>query len=50
VLDWDGYTERGTLEAPSQLASSVRHVLVNGMPTLRDGAPTGHSAGAVIRR
>jgi N-acyl-D-aspartate/D-glutamate deacylase len=50
VLDWERYGERGTLAAPSQLAQGVRHVLVNGVVTLRDGAATGARAGEVIRR
>ena len=37
--------ERGTTFEPNQLAEGMRHVLVNGVPTLRDGLPTGQRAG-----
>ena len=35
---------------PNQLATGVRHVVVNGAVTLRDGALTGDRAGQVLRR
>jgi N-acyl-D-aspartate/D-glutamate deacylase len=35
---------------PNLLAEGMRHVVVNGVPTLRDGALTGERAGMVVRR
>jgi N-acyl-D-aspartate/D-glutamate deacylase len=50
IFDPNAFAERGTLEAPNQLASGMHHVLVNGVITMRDGAPTGARAGRVLRR
>lgn len=50
VFDPATFAERGTLDAPNRLAAGVRHVLVNGVLTLRDGAPTGARGGRVLRR
>ena len=50
VFDPEAFTERGTVFEPNLLASGMRHVLVNGMPTLTDGRPTGERAGMVLRR
>ena len=50
VFDSDALTERGTTYEPNQLATGVRHVVVNGAVTLRDGALTGDRAGQVLRR
>jgi N-acyl-D-amino-acid deacylase len=50
VFDAEAFAEQGTTFEPNQLASGVRHVLVNGTPTLRDGALTGARAGEVLRR
>lgn len=41
--------ERGTVESPSQLATGMVHVLVNGRIALRDGRLTGARAGTVLR-
>jgi N-acyl-D-aspartate/D-glutamate deacylase len=49
VLDPERFGERGTVFAPSQLAEGVRHLFVNGVATLRDGAPTGARGGRVLR-
>ena len=46
----DAFAERGTTFEPNQLATGVAHVLVNGVHTLRDGAPTGERGGTVLRR
>ena len=35
---------------PNQLATGVRHVVVNGIATLTDGTLTGARAGSVLRR
>lgn len=50
VFDPETFADQGTVEAPNVTAVGVRHVLVNGVPTLRDGAPTGERAGQVLRR
>jgi N-acyl-D-aspartate/D-glutamate deacylase len=50
VFDPLTLTENATTFEPNQLASGVRHVLVNGTPTLVDGALTGQRNGAVLRR
>ena len=50
VFDSDTLTERGTTYEPNQLATGVRHVVVNGAVTLRDGELTGERAGQVLRR
>ena len=42
--------ERGTTFRPNLLAEGVRHVIVNGVQTLRDGQLTGDRAGMVLRR
>ena len=44
------FAERGTTYEPNQLAAGVAHVVVNGVPTLRDGQLTGDRAGMVLRR
>jgi N-acyl-D-aspartate/D-glutamate deacylase len=49
VFDPDGFAERGTVAAPNLTAVGMRHVLVNGILTLRDGKPTGERGGEVIR-
>jgi N-acyl-D-amino-acid deacylase len=35
---------------PNRPAVGMKHVFVNGVATLRDGAPTGKRAGRVLRR
>jgi N-acyl-D-aspartate/D-glutamate deacylase len=50
VFDPDELAERGTTFEPNRLAAGVRHVLVNGVLTLRDGRLTGDRAGEVLRR
>ena len=50
VFDPDGFEERGTTFEPNLLATGMRHVLVNGVPTLRDAQLTGARAGEVLRR
>jgi N-acyl-D-aspartate/D-glutamate deacylase len=49
VLDWNNYGDRGSVEHPSRLAQGIRHLFVNGVPTIKDGAPTGQRAGEVLR-
>jgi N-acyl-D-amino-acid deacylase len=50
VFDPHGFEERGTTFEPNLLAAGMRHVLVNGVPALRDGQLTGARAGEVLRR
>jgi N-acyl-D-amino-acid deacylase len=50
VFDPAAFAERGTTFEPNQLATGVRDVFVNGVPTLRDGRLTGRRAGEVVRR
>jgi N-acyl-D-amino-acid deacylase len=50
VFDPDRFGERGTVFEPNVLAEGMRHVFVNGVPTLRDGEPTGKRGGMVVRR
>jgi N-acyl-D-aspartate/D-glutamate deacylase len=44
------FREAGTLLQPNRLAEGMRHVLVNGVPSLRDGTFTGRRGGRVIRK
>ena len=50
VFDPQAFAERGTVFEPNLLADGMRHVLVNGVPTLTDGELTGNRAGMVLRR
>jgi N-acyl-D-amino-acid deacylase len=50
VFDPGRFAERGTVFEPNVLAEGMRHVIVNGVPTLRDGALTGERGGMVVRR
>jgi len=50
VLDPATIADRATFDQPHQLATGVRHVLVNGAPVLRDGEHTGAKAGRAVRR
>jgi N-acyl-D-amino-acid deacylase len=50
VFDPGAFAERGTVFEPNLIAEGMRHVLVNGVQTLRDGEPTGERAGVVLRR
>lgn len=49
VFDPGNFAERGTTFEPNQTARGMRHVLVNGVFALRDGALTGQRAGHVLR-
>jgi N-acyl-D-amino-acid deacylase len=42
--------DRATFEEPVQTSVGIRHVIVNGIPVLRDGEPTGARPGRGLRR
>jgi N-acyl-D-aspartate/D-glutamate deacylase len=50
VFDADGFQAAASTFEPNQLARGMRHVIVNGVHTLRDGSLTGSRGGQVIRR
>ncbi|HUG54753.1 MAG TPA: D-aminoacylase [Vicinamibacteria bacterium] len=49
VFDPATIADRATYEDPHRLAVGVTHVLVNGVPVLRDGAHTGATPGRALR-
>jgi N-acyl-D-amino-acid deacylase len=49
VFDPATITDHATFDAPQRFATGVRDVLVNGVPALRDGEPTGALPGRVVR-
>jgi N-acyl-D-aspartate/D-glutamate deacylase len=49
VFDADRITDRATFIDPHQYSVGIRHVVVNGVPVLRDGAFTGERPGRVIK-
>ena len=50
IFDPSMFAERGTTLEPNRTAVGMRHVLVNGGFTVRDGALTGQRYGRVLRR
>jgi N-acyl-D-aspartate/D-glutamate deacylase len=44
------FAERGTLENPNQAATGMKHVIVNGVVSRRNGRDTGDHGGVVLRR
>ncbi|HEX6097212.1 MAG TPA: D-aminoacylase [Thermoanaerobaculia bacterium] len=50
VLDPQRVQDRSTYEDPHHFSEGVAHVLVNGVPVLRDGKMTGALPGRVLRR
>jgi N-acyl-D-amino-acid deacylase len=46
----DEVVDRATYEQPPVVAEGMVHVLVNGVPVLRDGVPTGTTPGRGLRR
>jgi N-acyl-D-aspartate/D-glutamate deacylase len=50
VFDPERFAERGTVFEPNLLAEGMKHVVVNGALTLRDGQLTGQRGGMVVRR
>lgn len=49
VFDPATIQDRATFEKPHQYAVGVQHVLVNGVPVIRDGEHTGATPGRVVR-
>ncbi len=50
IFDHAAFSERGTRFEPNRLADGMVHVLVNGVPVLRDGKLSGARPGRVLRR
>ena len=50
VFDADAVCDRATFEAPKRLTVGVGHVIVNGVPVLRNGEPTGELPGRGLRQ
>jgi N-acyl-D-amino-acid deacylase len=49
VFDAGRIADHATYDAPQRFATGVEHVLVNGVPVLRDGRVTGARPGRVVR-
>lgn len=49
VFDPAAIKDHATFDAPHQYASGMRHVVVNGVPVLKDGEHTGAKPGRVVR-
>jgi N-acyl-D-amino-acid deacylase len=49
VFDPATVSDHATFEEPVQTSVGIRHVLVNGVPVLRDGQPTGARPGRALR-
>jgi N-acyl-D-aspartate/D-glutamate deacylase len=49
VFDAEEVQDRATFTDPHQYPFGIRHVLVNGVPVIRDGALTGAKPGRVLR-
>jgi N-acyl-D-amino-acid deacylase len=50
VFDADTVCDRATFVEPVQTSVGIEHVIVNGVPVLRDGAPTDARPGRALRR
>ena len=49
IFDPATISDHATFEAPQRYATGMRHVLVNGVPVLRDGEHTGATPGRFVR-
>jgi len=50
IFDPATVCDRATFDEPVQTSVGIQHVLVNGVPVLRDGTPTGERPGRALRR
>lgn len=50
IFDPNTVCDRATFEDPVQVSVGITHVIVNGVPVLRDGTPTGARPGRALRR
>jgi N-acyl-D-aspartate/D-glutamate deacylase len=50
LFDATAFADQGTLTKPALPAVGMRHVLVNGQFSVKDGQPFGQRAGRVLRR
>ncbi|HVH12223.1 MAG TPA: D-aminoacylase [Longimicrobium sp.] len=50
LFDPNTVCDRATFEEPVQVSTGIVHVIVNGVPVLRDGAPTDARPGRALRR
>ncbi len=49
IFDPATISDQATFESPQRYATGMRHVLVNGVPVLRDGEHTGATPGRFVR-
>lgn len=50
IFDPGTVCDRATFEEPVQVSAGIVHVIVNGVPVLRDGTPTDARPGRALRR
>jgi N-acyl-D-amino-acid deacylase len=50
VLDPQSFRDRATFDEPHRYSTGMRYVLVNGVPAVWEGQPTGALAGKVLRK
>ncbi|HSL72378.1 MAG TPA: D-aminoacylase [Longimicrobiales bacterium] len=49
IFDANTIADRATFEEPHQISAGVRHVVVNGVPVIRDGGHTNAKPGRALR-